>query len=311
MARLSEEEHSLKATGVRIMGRKTGFLVLAAFGCLMIAVVAASTARAAQSAITEAEGYACMGDDKSKKQTEAEAFANAKRKAAESAATYIKSETRVKDLELEQDLIKAYANATVKVIQELEKGWYREPSLGDCYRVRIKAEVIPDDRALAKIVKQEVLTDDPSAPLKVRVWTDKPEYRHSEKIKIFIRGNKPFYARILYRDTKGSLLQLLPNPYRSDNYFQGGVVYEIPSGNDRFEMEVSPPFGEEKIIVYAGSSPLGEIGLQDAGAVYEVTTKAKDVGRRTRGIQIVQKGVAPEKAVSEFVEEALTVKTSK
>jgi hypothetical protein len=250
-----------------------------------------------------------MGDDKSKKQTETEAFANVKRKAAEYASTYIKSETKVKDFELEQDLIKAYANATVKVVQELEKGWYRDPSLGDCYRIKIKAEVVPDDRALAKIVKQESVMDDPAAPLKIRVWTDKKEYRQSEKIKIFIRGNKPFYARILYRDMKGALLQLLPNPYRSDNYFQGAVVYEIPSGNDRFDLEVNPPFGEEKIIVYAGSSPLGEIGLQDTGAVYEVTTKAKDVGQRTRGIKVVQKGAAAEKAVSEFSEEALTVRT--
>ncbi len=294
------------------MKRFRNRLVMAGGVSLLIALIAlASPSHAAQSAIMDAEGYACMGDDKSKKQTETEAFANVKRKAAEYASTYIKSETKVKDFELEQDLIKAYANATVKVVQELEKGWYRDPSLGDCYRIKIKAEVVPDDRALAKIVKQESVMDDPAAPLKIRVWTDKKEYRQSEKIKIFIRGNKPFYARILYRDTKGTLLQLLPNPYRSDNYFQGAVVYEIPSGNDRFDLEVNPPFGEEKIIVYAGSSPLGEIGLQDTGAVYEVTTKAKDVGQRTRGIKVVQKGTAPEKAVSEFSEESLTVRTLK
>ena len=71
-----------------------------------------------------------------------------------------------------------------------------------------------------------------------------------------MKGNKPFYVRVVYEDADGSILQLLPNPYRQDNYFNGGVVYEIPSGNDRFELEVSPPFGEENIVVYA---PAGHI----------------------------------------------------
>lgn len=64
----------------------------------------------------------------------------------------------------------------------------------------------------------------------------KKEYKALEKIKIYIKGNKPFYARVLYKDVKGELIQLLPNPYRKDNYFNGGVIYKIPSGNDRFSI---------------------------------------------------------------------------
>ena len=54
------------------------------------------------------------------------------------------------------------------------------------------------------------------------------------------------------------MVQILPNPYRNENYFQGGAVYEIPSGNDRFDLEISPPFGKENITVYASTSPLGQ-----------------------------------------------------
>ena len=56
-----------------------------------------SWCHAAQSTITQSEGYACMGDDKSRKQTEAEALVDAKRKAIEYASTYMKSETKVND----------------------------------------------------------------------------------------------------------------------------------------------------------------------------------------------------------------------
>ncbi len=266
---------------------------------------------AVQSAISEAEGYACMGDDKSKKQTELEALANAKRRAAEYASTHIKSETRVKDLQLEKDLIDAYANATVKVVQEIEKSWYRDAASGDCFKVRIKAEVIPDDRTMEKLSQASSMADNPDAPLTVKFWTDKKEYRQSEKIRIYLRGNKPFYARVLYRDVRGGLLQLLPNPYRNEHYFNGGVIYEIPSGDDRYELEVSPPFGEESIMIYASSSPLGEIRLQATGGIYQVKTTPGDVGKRTRGISIKAKGQAAgkETQAADFFETRLTVKT--
>jgi len=50
---------------------------------VLITILMVSTLYASQSTITEADGYACMGYDKSKKQTEEEAFSNAKRKAVE------------------------------------------------------------------------------------------------------------------------------------------------------------------------------------------------------------------------------------
>ena len=80
---------------------------------------------AAQSTIKIADGTACMGDDKSRKQTEAAALADARRNAVESVKTYVSSATEVKDFELQKDLVSAYANATVAVIEELEKAGTR------------------------------------------------------------------------------------------------------------------------------------------------------------------------------------------
>ncbi|MBM4330158.1 MAG: DUF4384 domain-containing protein [Deltaproteobacteria bacterium] len=268
-----------------------------------------ATSYSAQSTITEAEAYACMGYDKSRKQTEEEALTNAKRKAVEFVSTYIKSETRVKDFQLEKDLIEAYANATVKVIQEMEKSWYRDPSSGDCFKLKIKAEVLPDEKAMTKIAREKGSADDPSAPLNVQVWTDKKEYGKGEKIKIYVKGNKPFYARVAYKDAQGKILQLLPNLFRKDNYFNGGVVYELPSGTDRFELEVTPPFGEEEIIVYAGTNPLGEIDLKASGSIYEVKTKQQDIGIKTRAVKIRPKEGAPGSGASEFFEGKATLKT--
>jgi len=87
----------------------------------ILMLLSVKTLHAAQSTITESESYACMGDDKSRKQTEQAAMADAKRKAGESVLTYIKSETHVKDFELEKDLLSAYTNATIKVLQEFSR----------------------------------------------------------------------------------------------------------------------------------------------------------------------------------------------
>jgi Domain of unknown function (DUF4384) len=274
---------------------------------------------AAQSTITESKGTACMGDDKTRKQTERDALADAKRKAVQFAATYIKSETEVKNFMLEKDLMSAYANAEVRVLEELEKSWYKDPDSGDCMMIKIKAEVVPDTKAMETMAAgNPTAFDDPSAPLLVKAWTDKKDYKEGEKVKIYIKGNKPFYARVLYKDASGETLQLLPNPYRTDNYFNGGVIYEIPTGNDKFELEVSPPFGEENVIVYASSSPLGDIDAKAQDGVYQVKTQARDIGMKTRGIKLMEKTegsasstAASKPAASEFFEDNVVVKTGK
>jgi hypothetical protein len=278
---------------------------------LFLILFTASTLYASQSTIVEAEGFSCMGYDKSRKQTEEEALANAKKKAVEHAATYIKSESRLKDFELEKDLMEAYSNATVKVVQELGRAWYRDAALGDCCRVRIKVEVIPDNEATERISKGKDQTEDPSAPLNVRLWTNKREYKEGDRIKIYIRGNKPFYARILYQGVSSELLQLLPNPYRLDPYFNGGVIYEIPSRADQFDMEVTPPFGRESIIVYASTAPLGEINLVPAGGVYKITTGAEKVGERSRGVSLKEKDSEQQAKTAEFSEGRIFFDTSR
>jgi hypothetical protein len=274
-----------------------------------MSIFLATQLHAAQSTIKIAEGSACMGDDKSRKQTETAALADAKRNAIESVQTYVSSATEVKDFELQKDLVSAYANATVEVIEELGKSWYKDPSLGDCYKVKIKTQVIPDEKAMKKT--KDTALDDPSLPLTVKVWTDKENYRAGERIKIYLKGNKPFFAKVIYRDAAKKNLQLLPNPYRQDNYFQGGVIYEIPSGTDKFELEVNPPFGEESIIIFASVTELGDLNLKQEGDVFAVKTKPRDIGIKTRSVKI--KDVSPGNAQQsgEFSEGSVIIKTKK
>ncbi|MEI8172385.1 MAG: DUF4384 domain-containing protein [Deltaproteobacteria bacterium] len=276
---------------------------------------------AAQSTIMNAEGYACLGEDKSRKQTEDAAMADAKKKAVEDAVTYVSSVTKVEDYAIVQDIINAYSKAGVKILEK-KSFWYKDERSGDCHKVQIKAEVLPDEAAIKEAALKKPTSDNPVMPLQVSLWTDKKDYGSGDKIKIYLKGNKPFYARVLHRDTRGGHMQLLPNPYRTENYFNGGVIYEIPSGNDKFELEVSPPYGDEQIILYASTSPLGDINLRAEGGVYQVKTRERDIGIKTRGVKIkgidedplakksiavTGKKIKPE--ASEFFEENLKIRT--
>jgi hypothetical protein len=145
------------------------------------------------------------------------------------------------------------------------------------------------------------LLDDPRAPLSVKIWTNEREYNEGDKIKIYLKGNKPFFARVIYKDVSGNLIQLLPNCYRTENYFNGGTIYEIPSGCDKFELDVTPPFGRENIIVYASTKPLGNIDKKDIGGIYTLNNSLNDVSGRSRGVVIRPTGDRTENT-AEFIE---------
>ena len=267
---------------------------------------------ASHSTITEVEGYSCMGVDKSRKETEQLALEDAKRKAVENTLTYIKSETKIQNAKLEKDILEAYANANVVVLERKLDSWYKDDRSGDCYKLTIKAEIVPDEKAMKQ--DENIDADNPVLPLKIKLWTNKKEYTIGEKMKIYLKGNKPFYVRLIYKDARGHLVQLLPNPYRRDNYFHGGIIYEVPSGDDRFELEVCPPCGEENLIVYASTSQLGDIELEESKellGVYEIKTKGIDIGTKTRGVKVepVQLRKTDKLPLAEFYEVEAKVRT--
>jgi len=93
------------------------------------------------------------------------------------------------------------------------------------------------------------------------------------------------------------------------------VTYELPEGDkDRYHLEVSPPFGNEELILHAGAVQLGDLDLVAAGDVYGVKTRSADIGIKSRGVKIVD-GPAGGKAEAtpgvEFVENRVELRTSR
>ncbi|ABW67875.1 DUF4384 domain-containing protein [Desulfosudis oleivorans] len=271
-----------------------------------LVLLAPQAGMAGNSIITTGSGVAALGNDKSRNQTESEALALAKRDAAEKAATHVQSASEVENFALKTDLVKAYAEAVVTVLEKLESDWIKDPQMGDSFHVVIRAEVAPN---LKGVRPAGPWADDPAAPLTVSLTSPKKDYRADEQVTLFLKGNKPFFARVVYEDCSGTLTQILPNPYRTENYFQGDTVYQLPAGNDRYTMTVVPPFGTEKITVYAATQPLGEVAQQTRGPVYLLEEKPDAVAARTRGIQLSAAPAGEKKTAAEFFETAITIQT--
>ena len=253
-----------------------------------------------RSTIVEVDGYAYISEDKTPRQMREEALANAKREALERAQTYIKSVTKVENFMLEYDLIQTGAEGFVRVLESKDHGITSD----NRYHYWIKAEVeyslesARDRKDLSvDLIKNE------NAPLTVYIWTEKKEYKAGEKIRVFLQGNKDFYARVVYRDVSGNLLQLLPNQHRKENFFKGGKVVTIPGEGDRFDLEVGPPFGIENIIVYASSTRMGDVDVEEMGnALYGIQGDLEKYGAKTRGVKITERKVGERSQSAEFIE---------
>ena len=89
-------------------------------------------------------------------------------------------------------------------------------------------------------------------------------------------------------------------------YFEGGKIIQIPEEGAGYSIAVSPPFGKEKLIVFASTSPQGDIIVSPKGGpLLHVNDEMSVVEVKTRGVKIEK-----DKS-SEFYETNCNIKTMK
>lgn len=232
----------------------------------------------ARSIIQYVDGYANVAGDKKLKDFRREAVSAAKRRALENTKKYLESKTKGNDFNLRYEIIKNRSGNFVTVLDKKDYGIEHKKR----YHVRIKAEVK---------YKLKNSTAKETAPLTVKIWTDKKEYKEGEHINIYMEGNRDFYAKIVKVGTKGDVVQLLPNNYRQTSLFKKERTYKIPDEGDRFDLKVFPPFGIEKVIVYASELPLSRINMKTiAKGLYKYRGKRQSLDRSVRSALPVAKG---------------------
>ena len=263
-------------------------------------------AKAKRSFIQGVDGYAFLSENMTLAETREAAFANAKRQALEMTKTFIQSKTTIENLELVEDRIDAISEGAVTVIEQKDFGIENNTR----YHVWIMAEV---EYGIKEHANKDFLDYfmNETSPLTVKVWTSKEKYSVGDSIEVYLKGNKDFFARVVGISSDGKIIQLLPNEFHQDHFFKGGHTYIIPGKNDGFKILAKPPYGADKIVVYASEVPLGSVPMKkiDNGLHrYEGTAEALAV--KTRGIKIVADD-NDRKSIADFYEAACIITIEK
>jgi len=235
-----------------------------------------------RSSIHEVDGYAYLGGDKTLNQIKTEALSQAKRQALEEAGTYVSSVTDMQNFQVEFDRVWSKAEGMIRVLEQKDHGIENNR-----YHVWIKAEVIYGLKPRHEGAHPDALMDE-RAPLTVKVWTGKKTYHAGESVVVYVQGNRDFHARIVDITSTGDIVQLLPNKHRANDFFKAGKVYQVPDAGDGFDLRVSEPYGQDRIVVYAGESGLAEVALEPLSrglGSFKGTKHELDV--QSRGLKVV------------------------
>ncbi|MBW1742344.1 MAG: DUF4384 domain-containing protein [Deltaproteobacteria bacterium] len=236
-----------------------------------------------RSCIMAADGYAQLSDYANLAEAKAAAFADAKRQVLEAAKRYLPARIKGSDFEAEYHLIWPDVEGGVTLLESKDHG-LRDKTR---YHAWVKAEVVYELKPKKSPASLPAVMGK-GAPLTVRVWTPKKEYEAGESMEIYVQGNRDFYARIVDITSSGDIIQLLPNDSRKIDAFQAGKLYRIPDQADDFGLEVTAPYGEDRIIVYASDVPLGDVSIEAVGqglGLYKGTRES--LATSARGIKIV------------------------
>jgi hypothetical protein len=233
-----------------------------------------------RSCIMAADGYAQVSDSTNMPEAKAAAFEDAEKQAFEAAKKYLSAKIKDSDFLAEYDLV---WQDGVTVLESKDHGLSDKTS----YHVWIKAEVVYELKPKKTPPSLPAVMAE-GAPLTVKVWTPKKEYKAGESMEVYVQGNRDFYARIVDITPSGDIIQLLPNDSRKIDVFRAGKVYRIPDQADGFGLEVSAPYGEDRIVVYASEIPLGAVTIEPVGqglGLYKGTKES--LATSIRNVEIV------------------------
>lgn len=122
----------------------------------------------------------------------------------------------------------------------------------------------------------------PSPAFGVTVFLDKsgevPSYRIGEEIRIGVRVDRDAYVYLFSLQPDGSVTQILPNRFSSDNYLRAGETRTYPPSGAGYVFNVDPPTGLSKVVAVASTRELDtrQLARFESGASFATS----DIGER-------------------------------
>jgi hypothetical protein len=235
-------------------------------------------------------GQGCyrFGDEETPAKARRTAMAMAQEQAIRGHRVFVESTTRVKNFQLEEDLIQTASAAMLHDIRvESEDRKAQEicvtisakmspVSIEDLIRQRVAAKEI------AQTAESTLVPEQPAFGLKV--WTNKQEgaFLEDERLIIYVRSERDTYLKLDYFQADGTVVHLVPNLYRGQAYIKGRQTYAFGDDTGPEQFVIKSPYGEETIKAIASIRPF-DIATEPTEAVSESRAYLKGL----RGIKVV------------------------
>ncbi len=256
-------------------------------------------------------GHACygFGDDQTPAQARRGAIIKAQEEAVRSHGVYIQSSKRVKNFQLEEDIIQSISAGMLKEIR-VEKEERKPQEI--C--ITLSAKLLPvsvEDLIKQRVQAKEVALEaqkvavPPESKFGLKVWTNKPDGRFVEgnRLIIYVQSERDAYLKLDYFQADGTVAHLVPNMFRGQAFIGAGKTYSFGDEASPEHFIVQEPYGAEVVKAIAGIRPF-ETETDDCGGSADSRTYLNQL-RKCRGIQVLAAASAVElqtesRAVAEY-----------
>lgn len=290
----------LQSKGAIRLCRIVGVLV-AAGGLTSLVLPPLSLAKPVEGAIVaktletvSGEGCYAYGDNETPSQAKQAAQAIAQEKAVRSHRVFVQSATKVKNFQLEDNVIQTASAGMleqIKVEKEEKKGGQEicvtisaklSPiSIEEMIQQRVSAKEINEEAA-----KSKVLSSAPGAG--IRLWTNKADGRYveGERLIVYVASDKDGYLKLDYFQADSTVVHLVPNLFNGQVKVKAGQTYVFGDDAAPPHFVIQGPFGNETITAKVSKDPF-PIEMNSDSSVEDSRTFLNAQKTVTRGVKLI------------------------
>jgi len=229
------------------------------------------------------------GDDETFIKARETAINIALKQAIRSHRVFVESSTRVKNFQLDDDII---ATTSVAMLKETTVDKEERKPQEVC--VTVTASLNPsstEELIRQRLAAKEVAIEAKAAVVPaqqgfgLKVWTNKPSnsFVENERLIIYVKSDRDAYLKLDYFQADGTVAHLVPNKYRGQGHITGGKIYAFADDTSPEQLIIDEPYGDEVIKAIASVTP-----FDLSNEPVEVISDSRDYIRsKLRGVRLV------------------------
>lgn len=231
------------------------------------------------------------GDQESYDGARKSAVTIALREAVQSHRIFVEAATKVKNFQLEDDIIATTSSAMLKELK-VEKEERKEQEV--CVTISARLDLRTTEETIRqRLAAKEVATEAQDAvatqkqDFALTVWTSKPSnnFLEHDRLIIYVKSERDAYLRLDYFQADGTVMHLVPNVYRGQAKIEAGKTYAFGDANSPEEFIIQGPFGDEVINAMASLTPI-VLSNEPTGPTSDSRTYIRS---SLRGVRLQQK----------------------